>query len=73
MPTFRWPHPPPEDSAERLDWRADLAFSPAHSGAIFIALTILRTALEDRSLRRDRPGYADFANRIRYRLVPGLW
>jgi hypothetical protein len=25
------------------------------------------------ALRRHLPGYADFANRIRYRLVPGLW
>ena len=41
--------------------------------AIFIALTILRTTLEDRLLRRDLPGYADFANRVRNRLVPELW
>jgi protein-S-isoprenylcysteine O-methyltransferase Ste14 len=34
---------------------------------------VCRTALEDRTLRRELPGYEDFASRTRYRLVPGLW
>jgi protein-S-isoprenylcysteine O-methyltransferase Ste14 len=32
-----------------------------------------RTMREDRVLRRELPGYADYAARVRYRLVPGLW
>jgi hypothetical protein len=24
-------------------------------------------------LQRDLPGYADYAARVRYRLVPGVW
>jgi len=37
------------------------------------ALFICRTALEDRTLRRELPGYEDFAAVTRYRLIPGLW
>jgi protein-S-isoprenylcysteine O-methyltransferase Ste14 len=34
---------------------------------------ILRTALEDRELHRRLDGYADYAQRVRYRLVPLVW
>ena len=37
------------------------------------ALLVLRTALEDSTLRAELPGYADYAQRTRYRLVPGIW
>lgn len=37
------------------------------------ALLVFRTRLEDRLLQADLPGYADYARRTRYRLVPGLW
>ena len=37
------------------------------------ALMVLRTALEDRTLRGELPGYAEYTERVRYRLVPGLW
>jgi len=37
------------------------------------ALLILRTALEDRTLQADLPGYADYAQKVRYRLLPGIW
>lgn len=36
-------------------------------------LLILRTALEDQMLRRELPGYLVYTQRVRYRLVPGLW
>jgi protein-S-isoprenylcysteine O-methyltransferase Ste14 len=47
-------------------------------GAIFISLgsvllIILRTALEDRTLRVELPGYAEYAQRVHYRLMPGVW
>jgi len=38
-----------------------------------IALLIVRTALEDRLLRRELAGYEFYASRVRYRLVPGVW
>ena len=40
---------------------------------IMIALFVWRTAREDQTLRLELPGYAAYAARIRYRLVPGLW
>jgi protein-S-isoprenylcysteine O-methyltransferase Ste14 len=36
-------------------------------------VVVLRTALEDRELHRKLGGYADYAQRIRYRLAPWLW
>ena len=41
--------------------------------AVVAMLFILRTALEDRALRRELPGYEDYAARTRYRLLPGVW
>ena len=36
-------------------------------------LFTLRTALEDRMLRRELSGYEEYAARTRYRLFPGIW
>jgi len=36
-------------------------------------LFIFRTALEDKTLRIKLPGYRDYAKRVRYRLLPGIW
>ena len=36
-------------------------------------LLILRTALEDRTLQAELPGYVDYARQVRYRLLPGIW
>jgi len=38
-----------------------------------VILLILRTALEDRTLQAELSGYADYARRVRQRLVPGIW
>lgn len=46
------------------------AFIPSGLSAI---LLILRTALEDRTLRRDLAGYLDYARLVRARLAPGIW
>ncbi len=37
------------------------------------ALLVVRTALEDRTLQRELPGYREYAGRVRYRLAPGIW
>ncbi len=42
-------------------------------GAVMIAAVILRTALEDRTLQRELPGYAAYSRQVRYRLLPGVW
>ena len=36
-------------------------------------LFVFRTALEDRTLLMKLPGYQDYARRVRYRLLPGIW
>ncbi len=36
-------------------------------------LVIARTALEDATLQRELPGYPEYARKVRYRLVPGVW
>jgi protein-S-isoprenylcysteine O-methyltransferase Ste14 len=41
--------------------------------AVPFALLIERIALEERFLRSELPGYREYANRVRYRLLPGLW
>lgn len=46
------------------------AFLPA---VIAVALVVVRTALEDRTLREELPGYDDYAGRVRYRLIPSVW
>ena len=36
-------------------------------------ITVLRTVLEDRTLKEELPGYRDYARRVRYRLLPGIF
>ena len=42
-------------------------------GGLAASLLIVRTALEDRTLRAELPGYTGYAARVRYRLLPGVW
>ena len=41
--------------------------------ALIAVTLIVRTVLEDRTLRRELAGYEDYAMRTRYLLVPGIW
>ena len=38
-----------------------------------LSALVVRTALEDRTLHEELPGYRDYAGRVRYRLLPGIW
>jgi protein-S-isoprenylcysteine O-methyltransferase Ste14 len=40
---------------------------------LFIVLFAIRAGIEKRALIAGLPGYADYATRVRYRLLPGLW
>jgi protein-S-isoprenylcysteine O-methyltransferase Ste14 len=42
-------------------------------GGLCAILFVVRTALEDRTLREKLPGYAEYTARVRYRLIPGVW
>ncbi len=46
------------------------AFIPS---GLVACLTIVRTALEDRTLREELDGYKDYVAQVRYRLLPGVW
>ena len=46
------------------------AFIPA---ILLGIVMVTRTALEDKTLQEELPGYADFALQTRYRLIPGVW
>jgi len=41
--------------------------------ALAVIIAVLRTALEDRTLQEELPGYADYARHVRYRLIPGVY
>ena len=36
-------------------------------------IAVIRTALEDRALQKELPGYRDYARRVRYRLIPRIY
>ncbi len=45
-------------------------FIPA---ACAVLIAVIRTALEDRTLQAELPGYREYAQRVRYRLLPYVW
>jgi protein-S-isoprenylcysteine O-methyltransferase Ste14 len=46
------------------------AFIPA---VLTVFIILIRTAAEDRTLQEELPGYAEYAQRVRYRLLPYVW
>jgi protein-S-isoprenylcysteine O-methyltransferase Ste14 len=34
---------------------------------------MIRAAGEDRMLQAELPGYRDYASRVRWRVLPGIW
>jgi protein-S-isoprenylcysteine O-methyltransferase Ste14 len=40
---------------------------------LLVCVIVVRTALEDRTLQAELEGYKDYAGRVRYRLLPGVW
>jgi protein-S-isoprenylcysteine O-methyltransferase Ste14 len=57
-------------TATPLLLRTPWAYLPV--AAIFLVI-VIRTALEDRVLRRELAGYQEYAKKVRWRLFPGLW
>ena len=41
--------------------------------ALALIVTITRTALEDRALQDELPGYREYSQRVRYRLIPWIY
>lgn len=50
--------------------RSGAALAPAF---LAIVIIVIRTAVEDRMLLDRLPGYREYAQRVRYRLLPPLW
>jgi protein-S-isoprenylcysteine O-methyltransferase Ste14 len=46
------------------------AFIPAF---LTVSIILIRTAAEDRTLHEELPGYREYAQQTRYRLLPGVW
>jgi len=49
------------------------SYTAALFAAIPLGLLMVRIGLEERFLRRELPGYREYAARVPYRLLPGLW
>ncbi len=41
--------------------------------AVALIITGIRTVLEDQTLQDELPGYREYARRVRYRLIPGIY
>jgi len=40
---------------------------------VIVALLATRAVLEERTLAHELAGYAEYAGRVRYRLIPMVW
>jgi protein-S-isoprenylcysteine O-methyltransferase Ste14 len=38
-----------------------------------VGMFVIRTALEDKTLQNELNGYKEYTQRVRYRLMPGIW
>jgi len=50
----------------------DSAWTLIPAGAALV-IAVIRTALEDRTLQEELPGYREYARRVKYRLFPGVY
>jgi len=41
--------------------------------AVALIIAVIRTVLEDQTLQDELPGYRDYARRVHYRLIPGIY
>jgi protein-S-isoprenylcysteine O-methyltransferase Ste14 len=49
------------------------SFTAALAAAVPVALMMIRLVLEEQFLSRELTGYTDYSQRVRYRLLPGIW
>jgi protein-S-isoprenylcysteine O-methyltransferase Ste14 len=40
---------------------------------VIVLLLAVRAVMEERTLMAELPGYTDYAARVRYRMIPGVW
>ncbi len=49
------------------------SYAAALGAVVPITLMVMRLRMEERFLRRELPGYTAYAERVRFRLIPGIW
>jgi len=49
------------------------SYAAAACAVVPIAFMVIRLHLEERFLRRELPGYREYAVRVPHRLLPGIW
>jgi protein-S-isoprenylcysteine O-methyltransferase Ste14 len=49
------------------------SYTSALFAVVPIAFMVIRLKLEERFLRRELPGYSEYAVRVPHRLLPGIW
>ena len=49
------------------------SYAAALFAVIPLGLLVVRIALEERFLRQELPGYREYAARVPYRVLPGIW
>ena len=42
-------------------------------GILTVVLIVYRTVMEDRTLQQELPGYKEYAQKVRYLLIPRIW
>ena len=73
---YRWVRHPGYAGALLVYWATPLFLNSAWTfvPALFLTIVlIIRTNLEDKTLQAELDGYRDYAQRVRYRLAPGVW
>jgi protein-S-isoprenylcysteine O-methyltransferase Ste14 len=73
---YRWVRHPGYAAAMPAAVASGLALGSwlaAAIGALGLPLILWRMIAEDRTLRAELPGYPEYARRVRWRLLPGVW
>lgn len=73
---YRWVRHPGYAGALLVYWATPLFLDSVWTfvPALFLTVVlIIRTSLEDKTLQAELPGYREYAQRVRYRLLPGVW
>jgi protein-S-isoprenylcysteine O-methyltransferase Ste14 len=59
--------------AVRFEWSTMTFWLYLPGIFLFVAALIIRTSLEDQTLCEELSGYVEYAERVRYRLIPNVW
>lgn len=41
--------------------------------SLSVILIVIRTNLEDTTLQKELEGYKEYANNVKYKILPGIW